>query len=106
MEKLLLIGASGLLGNKIYQSNKDQYETYGTYNSHKPKLTNTLRLDVTEKEDVSKLLRNVKPDLVIDTHALSNVDYCELHPEDAWKINVEGTKNVAESCKINGCNSQ
>ena len=26
------------------------------------------------------------------------VDYCELHPEDAWKINVEGTKNVAESC--------
>ena len=103
MEKLLLIGASGLLGNKIYQSSKNQYETYGTYNSHKPKLTNTLRLDVTEKEDVSKLLRNVKPDLVIDTHALSNVDYCELHPEDAWKINVEGTKNVAESCKINGC---
>ena len=60
-------------------------------------------MDVTGKNDVSKLIRDVKPDLVIDTHALSNVDYCELHPEDAWKINVEGTKNVAESCKVNGC---
>ena len=103
MEKLLIIGASGLLGNMIYQSSKGKYETYGTYNSHKPKLTNTLKLDVTEKNDVSKLIRDVKPNLVIDTHALSNVDYCELHPEDAWKINVEGTKNVAESCKVNGC---
>ena len=103
MEKLLLIGISGLLGNKIYQSGKGRYEIYGTYNSHNPKLTNMLRLDVTKKSNVSKLLRDVKPDLVIDTHALSNVDYCELHPEDAWKINVEGTKNVAESCKVNEC---
>ena len=103
MEKLLLIGASGLLGNKIYQLAEDRYEVYGTYNSHKPKLKNTLRLDVTEKGYVSKLMRDIRPDLVIDTHALSNVDYCELHPEDAWKINVEGTKNIAESCKVNGC---
>ena len=103
MEKLLIIGASGLLGNMIYQSSKDRYETYGTYNSHKPKLKNMLRLDVTGKSYVSKLMRDIRPDLVIDTHALSNVDYCELHPEDAWKINVEGTKNVAESCKVNGC---
>lgn len=103
MEKLLLIGASGLLGNKIYQFSGERYETYGTYDTHKPKLSNTFRLDVTEKNNVSKLLRDVKPDAVIDIHALSNVDYCELHPEDAWKINVEGTKNVAESCKINWC---
>ena len=103
MEKLLLIGASGFLGNKIYQLAEDRHEVYGTYNSHKPKLKNMLRLDVTEKSYVSELMRDIRPDLVIDTHALSNVDYCELHPEDAWKINVEGTKNVAESCKINGC---
>jgi dTDP-4-dehydrorhamnose reductase len=103
MKKLLLIGVSGLLGSKIYQSNKDRYEIYGTYNFHKPKLINTLRLDVTERNDVSKLLNDIKPDLVIDAHALSNVDYCELHHEDAWKINVEGTKNVAEACKVNGC---
>ena len=103
MEKLLLIGASGLLGNKIYSLSEERYETYGTYDTHKPKLSNTFRLDVTEKNNVSKLLRNIKPYVVIDTHALSNVDYCELHPEDAWRINVEGTKNVAESCKANGC---
>lgn len=103
MEKLLLVGASGLLGSKIYQLSKEKYETYGTYYTHRPKLSDTFKLDVTEKNNVSKLMRDVKPDVVIDAHALSNVDYCELHPEEAWKINVEGTKNVAESCKINGC---
>lgn len=103
MEKLILIGASGLLGNKICQLSRYKYETYGTYATHKPKLSKTFRLNVTEMKGISKLLRDIKPDVVIDTHALSNVDYCELHPEDAWRINVEGTKNVAESCKINGC---
>lgn len=103
MEKLLVIGASGLLGNKILHLGEDRYEAYGTYSAHKPKISNAFKLDVTEKNNVSKLLGDVKPDVVIDTHALSNVDYCELHPEEAWKINVEGTKNVAESCKINGC---
>ena len=103
MEKLLVIGASGLLGNKILHLGEDRYEAYGTYSAHKPKISNAFKLDVTEKNNVSKLLGDVKPDVVIDTHALSNVDYCELHPEDAWKINVEGTKNVAELCKINGC---
>ena len=103
MKKILIIGISGLLGNKIYNLAKKDYQVFGTYNTHKPSMENVYQLDVTKRADVFKLIGNIKPDFVIDTHALHNVDYCELHPEEAWLVNVEGTKNVAEACKTFGC---
>lgn len=103
MKKILIIGISGLLGNKIYNLAKNDYQVFGTYNTHKPSMENVYQLDVTKRADVFKLIGNIKPDFVIDTHALHNVDYCELHPEEAWLVNVEGTKNVAEACKTFGC---
>jgi dTDP-4-dehydrorhamnose reductase len=42
--------------------------------------------------------KKLQPDVVIDTAALHNVDYWKIHPEEAWRVNVEGTKNVAEAC--------
>jgi dTDP-4-dehydrorhamnose reductase len=103
VKKILIIGISGLLGNKIYNLAKNDYQVFGTYNTHKPSMENVYQLDVTKRTDVFKLIGNIKPDFVIDTHALHNVDYCELHPEEAWLVNVEGTKNVAEACKTFGC---
>jgi dTDP-4-dehydrorhamnose reductase len=103
VKKILIIGISGLLGNKIYNLVKNEYQVFGTYNTHKPSMENVYQLDVTKRADVFKLIGNIKPDFVIDTHALHNVDYCELHPEEAWLVNVEGTKNVAEACKTFGC---
>lgn len=103
MEKLLVIGASGLLGRKLMEVGKSNYKVYGTYFSHKIELENTFPLDVTKRQKVFNLVEKIKPDLVIDTHSITNVDYCELHPEEAWLVNVEGTKNVAEACKTFGC---
>jgi dTDP-4-dehydrorhamnose reductase len=103
VKKILIIGVSGLLGNKIYNLAKNNYQVFGTYNTHKPSMENVYQLDVTKRADVFKLIENIKPDFVIDTHALHNVDYCELHPEEAWLVNVEGTKNVAEACRTFGC---
>ena len=103
MDKLLIIGASGLLGSKLYETCSENYEIHGTYNAHKPQFKNMHQLDVAKRDAVFRLFDEVKPDLVADTHAVSNVDYCELHQEEAWRTNVEGTKNVAEACKTNGC---
>jgi len=103
MDKVLIIGISGLLGGRALEIGKDKYKIYGTYCKHRIKGENFFELDVTKRENVFKLLENIKPDLVIDTHALHNVDYCETHPEEAWLVNVEGTRNVAEACKRLGC---
>ncbi len=102
MERLLVIGASGLLGNKLIQLGKDRFEMSGTYKEHAIKSGGMHFLDVSDMRSALKVIDKVKPDCVIDTHALSNLDYCEAHPEEAWRVNVEGSKNVAEACKKQG----
>ena len=97
MEKLLVIGASGLLGSKAFELGSKNYETYGTYrNTNKEGLT---QLDVTDRKKVFDIIESIKPDIVFDSHALNNVDYCETHMDEAWAINVEGSRNIAEASK-------
>lgn len=101
MERLLITGASGLLGSEIVQLARKDYEVIP---SHNTKLfhSDSLRLDITDQKQVSSLFRQLKPDTVIHTAAETSVDRCEIQKELAWKINVEGTGNVAVTCsKIN-----
>jgi len=100
-EKVLVVGASGLLGSKLVEVCKG-YEVYGTFWTHKLKGKNFFVLDVTKRDEVFKLIEKIRPDVVFDTHSITSVDYCELHPEEAWLINVDGTKNLAEASKTYG----
>lgn len=95
MDKLLVIG-SGLLGSKAIEIGRSSYETYGTYNTNGQE--DLVHLDVENKEEVSKVLNKIRPDIVLDTHALNNMDYCETHRDSAWGINVTGSRNVGEEC--------
>jgi dTDP-4-dehydrorhamnose reductase len=101
-DKVLIVGVSGLLGSKLYEIGKKRYQMFGTYLTHKVDWERCFRLDATRRRDVFTLVGKVKPHLVIDTHSITNVDYCETHPEEAWRVNVEGTKNIAEACKTFG----
>lgn len=95
MDKILVIG-TGLLGGRIIDLSLN-YETYGTYFS-RPQ-DNMTYLDKNNREKVFELIRKINPDVVFDTGAMHNVDYCELHEEESRKINVEGTRNIADACK-------
>lgn len=96
MDKLLVVGASGLIGSTALQLGKVQFDAYGTYN--KNVAGGTLHLDVTERPKVFETIRSVKPDFVIDAHGV-HLDYCETHQEEAWRLNVEGSRNVAEASR-------
>jgi dTDP-4-dehydrorhamnose reductase len=102
MRKILIIGASGLLGVRLYNAARENYEVYGTFARHELKGKNFFRLDVTNRKETFKLIEKIKPNAVFDLHSITDVDYCELHPEEAWLVNVDGTKNVAEACKTYG----
>ena len=102
MKKLLIIGNSGLLGNRVIEIGKSRFETFGTYSKHKMKGSNSHPLNSVDRNAVFMLIEEINPDFVIDTHALTNLDYCETHNEEAWAVNVEGSKNIAEASeKIN-----
>lgn len=97
MERLLITGASGLLGSKIVELTGENYQVIPVHNT-KPLHLNSSKLDITNRKEVFNLFRKTKPDIAIHTAAETNVDKCETHEELAWKINVEGTRNVAEAC--------
>lgn len=103
MKKLLVIGATGTLGSRLLELGKDRFEMFGTYNQHQAIVPNVSKLDACNKQQVSELVERVKPDCVIDTHSLTNLDYCEAHQEETWKVNLVGSTNIANACKKIGC---
>jgi dTDP-4-dehydrorhamnose reductase len=102
LKRILVIGASGLLGSKFYEIAKENYEIYGTYFGHEIKGENFFKLNACDRKEVFKLVEKIKPSAIFDFHSITDVDYCELHPEEAWEVNVNGTKNIAEACKTFG----
>jgi dTDP-4-dehydrorhamnose reductase len=97
---LLVTGASGLLGSKLtYLATKKGYEVFSAYNQNIPKIGTPLKLDITNLELTAPAFGKADPDVVIHAAALTNVDKCETCKEHAWRINVQGTKNISELCE-------
>ncbi|WP_346297732.1 dTDP-4-dehydrorhamnose reductase [Geoglobus acetivorans] len=94
---MFITGGSGLLGSKIAEIAVDRgYEVYSGYHSHKPEFGEAVKLDLSSPESIRGVIREVRPDVVIHTAALTDVDRCEREKELAHRINAEGTKVVAE----------
>lgn len=62
-----------------------------------------IRLDITDRDAVENILAEIKPDAVIHCAAWTAVDLAEDNEETCRSVNVDGTKNIAESCKRLGC---
>ena len=95
-KKMLVIGGTSLLGYKLL-SNTNNFELYASYNKNLINLKNveTLKIDITNIKNCEKIL-NLKPDIIINTAAITNVDYCEKFEKNAFDVNVTGTKNIAK----------
>jgi len=100
MNKILITGGSGLLGSNIAKLATPKFEVYATYNKNRVSMKNVhfFQIDLTKKEHLVKI-EQIKPDFVIHCAALTNVDYCEDHPNEAYNQNVLASINVAEIAK-------
>lgn len=58
--------------------------------------------DMTDAALVERTLADFAPEVVIHTAALTNVDYCALHPLEAVRVNGVGTANVAHAARQAG----
>ena len=101
--KLLITGASGLYGsklaklalakgNEVYSSDIQSLSVYGNF----------VKMDISGKQQVEAAFKTIKPDVVVHAASLTDVDKCETNKELAWKVNVEGTKNVVEAAQSAG----
>ena len=94
--KLLVTGASGLLGHKVAQLALEKgHEVYSIYKEHQTNVGKPIKLDLTDKSQVFETILRLKPQAIVHTAAYTDVDSCEINQDLAWKANVEATKHVA-----------
>lgn len=95
-DKILIIGAGGYLGTQLMKDTSKDYRVTGAYYPEKDK---GISLDITNKKQVKDVINKESPDIVILTAAKTNVEACEIDPEDTMKINTLGAKNVVDNLK-------
>ena len=91
MRKVLITGASGLLGINLALTTRARgYEVVGI--TLEPGIHGIpfemMRLDLTQPGVVEKVVDDVHPDIIINCVALTDVDHCEQIPEDALRVNA------------------
>ena len=99
IEKVLIIGGSGLLGSKISELFPEAFATYNTTHIHRK---NTFKLDISDRDSLKFALDKLEPDTIIVTAALTDVDKCEIHPEMAAVVNTEPFNYIISYLKQKG----
>lgn len=105
MKRVLICGSNGLLGQRLalMLAPNTEYEVLNT-SHHRSfvfdnKLFDYTQLDITKKSDVKSLISSFQPNVILNAAAATNVDWCETHRDDAWKINVVGVENLIEAAR-------
>ena len=88
-KKILITGASGYVGSRIYQDLKNKnHSVTGLYNT--TRLFNEIvKIDITNKEEVKKIFDSENPNIVVHLAANAHSRSCEEEPEQAYLLNVE-----------------
>jgi len=105
MNKILVTGSNGLLGQKIIDlaladTTIELIATSRGENRHPIK--NGYRyvdVDILDKQRLQETIAEYRPNVLINTAAMTNVDACEHDPEGCQKLNVEAVTSLVELCE-------
>lgn len=105
IEKILITGSNGLLGQKLVNLLKENYEIYalsrGKNRNSNLKGYTYYNVDVTDFVKLKFLIAEIQPDFIINSAAMTNVDECETKKNECDIINVELVNQLARFSKHN-----
>lgn len=97
--KILITGSKGQLGSQIIHIiNKGESEIgeiSSQYRSAEVVGVDVEDLDITNLNVVQSFVHKLKPDVIINAAAYTNVDACESNEDIAFKVNALGARNLA-----------
>jgi dTDP-4-dehydrorhamnose reductase len=87
--KVLILGSNGQVGRLLVPA----------FPEHEVRGTSRVDFDIRDRDAVQRAILDIAPDAVILAAGLADADFCEDHPGDAYAVNVDGTRNVAEAAR-------
>lgn len=102
--RILVTGANGLLGQKLVELLQHEGSHFVIATARRP-LTYPFekgdfrQLDVSDKTSVESVFRDTKPDVVVHTAAMTQVDQCETDRTECWKQNVSAVEYVVSAAE-------
>ena len=103
--KLLITGATGLLGSHILRAAQERWHPVGTYHRTTRRRAQYFfgeidhgRIDLGDYGETKAMIADVQPAAVIHTAAITDLDYCEKYPDESLQINLHAATNLAAFC--------
>jgi len=104
-KRFLITGSNGLLGQKLVELLRDDASIHtiatargenrlpfkDAYEYH--------AMDITNPEQIESVIADTKPEVIIHTAAMTNVDQCEMEKDACWKQNVNAVEFLVSACK-------
>ena len=112
MKLILLTGSNGLLGQKLVYKLRNNpavrliASSKGENRLLKQDGYEYESLDITNPKDVAEIVNKYKPDSIIHTAAMTNVDACETDREGAWQANVVAVENFVSAIRVHSPKTQ
>lgn len=104
MSRVLVTGASGLLGFHYAWLAAQQHEVIGI--THSQKLSKTpfqsIQLDLSQPGEGSRVITKYLPDVIVNCAALANIDACDREPEMAKRLNSDLPGELAQTASAQG----
>lgn len=102
--RILVTGSNGLLGQKLTELIEKDSTIHLIATARGKSLLPIQKgeyhpLDITDAEAVERVLSQTRPDVVINTAAMTQVDQCETEREICWQANVTSVANLIASCR-------
>src|SRR6059058_5837212 len=89
VRSIIIIGANGRLGAALTRQYQRAFSVKAFARS---------QLDLGKLDQIRSTLSEIEFDLLINCAALTNVDYCESHRDEAFLINAQGPRLLADIC--------
>src|SRR6187455_2569639 len=101
--RILVTGSNGLLGQKLTDRLQKDQSVHLIATAKKDSVLTIergdfIRLDITDSNAVNDVVARTKPDVIINTAAMTQVDQCELDHDACWKNNVAAVENLVSAC--------
>ncbi len=104
--RVLLVGHRGQLGTELLRQLESGCSETGVvpqcYKGAEITCADLGELDITDRQAVLSYVGECKPDVIINCAAYTNVDGCETHRDEAYRVNATGPRNLAMAAERAG----